>query len=214
MLGESFTGRRYLGLVLILGSLSAIGPLTIDTYLPALPTLTRQLGATDAQAQLTLTGLLLGLGLGQLIVGPLSDTFGRKRPLMIGLVAHASMSVLCGLAPTIEILTVTRVLQGLAGAAITVVGMAMVRDLFTGLRAAQLLSRLILVLGVAPILRAEPGECPAQGHLVARDLRGHRGGRVDHARHRLAQATRDPAAGAAARGLGPRNRTGVRRCPA
>lgn len=157
MLGESFTGRRYLGLVLILGSLSAIGPLTIDTYLPALPTLTRQLGATDAQAQLTLTGLLLGLGLGQLIVGPLSDTFGRKRPLMIGLIAHAAMSVLCGLAPSIEVLTVTRVLQGLAGAAITVVGMAMVRDLFTGLRAAQLLSRLILVLGVAPILAPSLG---------------------------------------------------------
>lgn len=157
MPGEAFTGHRYLQLVLILGSLATLGPLTIDTYLPALPTLTAQLGATDSEAQLTLTGLLLGLGLGQLVIGPISDTVGRRRPLIIGLAAHAAMSVLCALAPTIEAFTATRVLQGLAGAAVAVVGMAMVRDLFTGLRAAQLLSRLVLVLGVAPILAPSLG---------------------------------------------------------
>lgn len=156
-LGESFTGRRYVQLVLILGSLAALGPLTIDAYLPALPALTTQLGATDAQTQLTLTGLLVGLGVGQLVIGPLSDTVGRRRPLIIGLIAHAAMSMLCAIAPSIEVLTATRVLQGLAGAAVTVVGMAMVRDLFTGLRAAQLLSRLVLVLGVAPILAPSLG---------------------------------------------------------
>lgn len=151
-LGETFVGRRYLKLVVVLGALMAIGPLTIDTYLPALPQLSADLGASDAQAQLTITGLLLGLGLGQLVIGPLSDAVGRRRPLLIGLAAHAAMSVLCALAPSVELLTVTRVLQGLGGAAVAVVAMAIVRDLFTGVRAAQLLSRLILVLGVAPIL--------------------------------------------------------------
>lgn len=151
-LAEHFVGRRYLQLVLVLGALSAIGPLTVDTYLPALPQLSAEMGATDSQAQLTITGLLLGLGLGQLVVGPLSDAFGRRKPLLIGLAAHGVMSVLCALAPSITLLAVTRTLQGLAGAAVAVVAMATVRDLFSGYKAAQLLSRLILVLGVAPIL--------------------------------------------------------------
>jgi MFS transporter, DHA1 family, multidrug resistance protein len=108
--------------------------------------------ATDSHTQLTITGLLLGLGLGQLIIGPLSDAFGRRRPLLIGLAAHGITSLLCAIAPSIAMLAVTRTLQGLSGAAVAVVVMAVVRDLFTGIRAAQLLSRLILVLGVAPIL--------------------------------------------------------------
>jgi DHA1 family bicyclomycin/chloramphenicol resistance-like MFS transporter len=156
-LASQFVGRRYLKLVLVLGSLSAIGPLTVDTYLPALPQLTAEMNATDSQAQLTITGLLLGLGLGQLLIGPLSDTVGRRKPLLFGLAAHALMSILCALAPTITILAITRTLQGLAGAAVAVVAMAVVRDLFTGIRAAQLLSRLILVLGVAPILAPSLG---------------------------------------------------------
>ena len=157
ILGDTFVGRRYLQLVVVLGALMAIGPLTIDTYLPALPQLSEEMGATDAQAQLTITGLLLGLGLGQLIIGPLSDTVGRRRPLLIGLAAHGVMSVLCVVAPSIGLLAVTRTLQGVAGAAVSVVVMAMVRDLFTGVRAAQLLSRLMLVLGVAPILAPSLG---------------------------------------------------------
>jgi MFS transporter, DHA1 family, multidrug resistance protein len=155
--GDSFVGRRYVQLVVVLGALMAIGPLTIDTYLPALPQLSEEMGATDAQAQLTITGLLLGLGLGQLVIGPLSDTVGRRRPLLIGLAAHGAMSLLCALAPSIALLSVTRTLQGVAGAAVSVVVMAIVRDLFTGVRAAQLLSRLILVLGVAPILAPSLG---------------------------------------------------------
>jgi MFS transporter, DHA1 family, multidrug resistance protein len=155
-LASTFIGRRYLQLVVVLGALMAIGPLTIDTYLPALPQLRSEMGATDSQAQLTITGLLLGVGFGQLIIGPLS-AFGRRRPLLIGLAAHGMMSVLCALAPSIGLLAVTRTLQGLAGAAVSVVVMAVVRDLFTGIRAAQLLSRLILVLGVAPILAPSLG---------------------------------------------------------
>lgn len=156
-LASQYVGRRYVQLVLVLGALSAIGPLTIDTYLPALPELSRQLGATDAQAQATITGLLVGLGFGQLIIGPLSDAVGRRKPLLAGLVLHAAMSLLCALAPSIQMLTVTRTLQGLAGAAVAVVSMAVVRDLFRGIRAAQLLSRLVLVLGVAPILAPSLG---------------------------------------------------------
>jgi DHA1 family bicyclomycin/chloramphenicol resistance-like MFS transporter len=156
-LGERYVGRRYVQLVLVLGLLSAIGPLTIDTYLPALPVLTNQLGATDSQAQLTITGLLVGLGLGQLVVGPLSDAVGRRKPLLWGLAGHAVMSLLCALVPSITLLAVTRTLQGAAGAAVAVVAMATVRDLFSGYRAAQLLSRLMLVLGVAPILAPSLG---------------------------------------------------------
>jgi DHA1 family bicyclomycin/chloramphenicol resistance-like MFS transporter len=115
------------------------------------------MGATDSQVQLTITGLLVGLGFGQLIIGPLSDAFGRRKPLLIGLGAHGGMSLLCAAAPSIGLLAVTRTLQGLAGAAVAVVVMAVVRDLFTGIRAAQLLSRLILVLGVAPILAPSLG---------------------------------------------------------
>jgi DHA1 family bicyclomycin/chloramphenicol resistance-like MFS transporter len=155
--GTRYVGRRYLQLVLVLGALSAIGPLTIDAYLPALPALSAEMGATDSQAQLTITGLLLGLGLGQLLVGPLSDAVGRRKPLLVGLAAHGLMSVLCALAPSIELLAVTRTLQGLAGAAVAVVSMAVVRDLFSGIKAAQLLSRLMLVVGVAPILAPSIG---------------------------------------------------------
>lgn len=156
-LASRYVGRKYVQLVLVLGALSAIGPLTIDTYLPALPELSRQLGATDAQAQATITGLLIGLGFGQLIIGPLSDAVGRRKPLLAGLGVHAAMSLLCALAPSIGMLTVTRTLQGFAGAAVAVVAMAVVRDLFSGIRAAQLLSRLVLVLGVAPILAPSLG---------------------------------------------------------
>lgn len=150
-------GRRYVQLVLVLGALGTIGPFTIDTYLPALPELSRELGATDAQAQATLSGLLLGLGLGQLLIGPLSDAIGRRKPLLAGLVLHALMSVLCALAPSIQLLIAARFLQGLAGAAVAVISMAMVRDLFTGVRAAQLFSRLMLVLGVGPIVAPSLG---------------------------------------------------------
>lgn len=156
-LASRYVGSKYVQLVVVLGALSAMGPLTIDTYLPALPELSRQLGATDSQAQATITGLLVGLGFGQLIIGPLSDAVGRRKPLLLGLGLHAAMSVLCALAPSIQLLTVTRTLQGLAGAAVAVVAMAVVRDLFSGIRAAQLLSRLVLVLGVAPILAPSLG---------------------------------------------------------
>jgi DHA1 family bicyclomycin/chloramphenicol resistance-like MFS transporter len=141
-----------LKLVLVLGSLIALGPLTIDMYLPALPSIPADLETTEAAVQLTLTGTLLGIALGQLLVGPLSDAYGRRRPLLIGVAVHVVASLLCVLAPTVEVLGGLRLLQGLGAAAASVTAMAVVRDLYTGNAAAVLLSRLMLILGAAPVL--------------------------------------------------------------
>jgi MFS transporter, DHA1 family, multidrug resistance protein len=146
------TGRGRLQLVLVLGALIALGPLTIDMYLPALPTIVDDLETTSAAVQLTLTGTLVGLALGQLLVGPLSDTFGRRRPLLVGVGVHVLASLLVLIAPNVAVLGGLRVLQGVGAAAASVVTMAIVRDLFVGRAAATLFSRLMLVLGVAPVL--------------------------------------------------------------
>jgi len=146
------TGRGRLRLVLVLGALIALGPLTIDMYLPALPRIVDDLQTTSAAVQLTLTGTLVGLALGQLLVGPLSDTFGRRRPLIVGVGVHVLASLLVLVAPNVTVLGGLRVLQGVGAAAASVVTMAIVRDLFVGRAAATLFSRLMLVLGVAPVL--------------------------------------------------------------
>jgi DHA1 family bicyclomycin/chloramphenicol resistance-like MFS transporter len=150
--GELLPSGRRFRIVLVLGLLTALGPLTIDMYLPALPTITGDFGATAAAVQLTLTGTLVGLALGQLLVGPLSDAVGRRTPLLAGVAVHLIASVLCVIAPNLAVLGGLRVLQGLGAAAASVVAMAIVRDLFSGLAAARLFSRLMLVVGVAPIL--------------------------------------------------------------
>jgi DHA1 family bicyclomycin/chloramphenicol resistance-like MFS transporter len=139
--GERMTSRERLRLVLVLGFLTASGPLTVDLYLPALPAITGELITTAASVQLTLTGMLAGLALGQLFVGPLADAIGRRTPLLAGIALHVVASVLCVVAPNIAVLGVLRVLQGLGCAAATVVAMAIVRDLFTGPAAAPPPSR-------------------------------------------------------------------------
>lgn len=149
--------KRHVQLIVVLGSLIALGPLTIDMYLPAFPELTRDLDASASAVQLTLTGMLAGLAVGQLVIGPLSDAFGRRRPLLVGLVAHALASALCAIAPSVEMLAAVRVLQGFAGAAIGVVAMATVRDLFSGVAMARTMSRLMLVIGLAPIVAPSIG---------------------------------------------------------
>ena len=146
------SARSRLKLVLVLGSLIALGPLTIDMYLPALPSIPADLETTEAAVQLTLTGTLLGIALGQLLVGPLSDAYGRRRPLLVGVAVHVVASLLCFVAPTVEVLGGLRLLQGLGAAAASVTAMAVVRDLYTGSAAAVLLSRLMLILGAAPVL--------------------------------------------------------------
>ncbi|WP_232797114.1 multidrug effflux MFS transporter [Blastococcus atacamensis] len=143
---------RTAALALMLGAFVALGPLTIDMYLPALPELRRDLATTSATVQLTLTGTLVGLALGQLVIGPLSDTFGRRRPLLAGAALHVVASLLVLVAPGIGALGVLRVLQGVGTAAASVVALAIVRDLFEGRAAATMLSRLFLVMGVAPVL--------------------------------------------------------------
>ncbi|NKY43827.1 multidrug effflux MFS transporter [Nocardia cerradoensis] len=148
-------------LVLILGLLTALGPFTVDMYLPALPTITRHFHTTDTAVQLTLTGTLTGLAIGQLVAGPLSDIYGRRKPLVAGTFLHVSASVACFFAPSIAALGAFRTLQGLGAAATGVIAMAVVRDLFTGRAAAVVLSRLMLVMGVAPIL------APSVGGLVS-----------------------------------------------
>ncbi|MEV5958152.1 multidrug effflux MFS transporter [Streptomyces sp. NPDC051987] len=139
-------------LVLILGSLTALGPLTIDLYLPALPQVSSDLHISQAVTQLTLTAFMLGIALGQLIIGPLSDTVGRRGPLLIGLTVYVTAGAVCALAPSPAVLIGMRLVQGLAGAAGIVIARAVVRDLYEGLAAARLLSSLMLVSGTAPIL--------------------------------------------------------------
>ncbi len=144
-------GQR-LTLIVVLGGLIALGPLTIDMYLPALPTITADLMTTSSTIQLTLTGTLVGLALGQLVIGPLSDALGRRRPLLIGTAVHVLASAAIIIAPNVAVLGALRVLQGVGAAAGAVIALAVVRDLFSGRAAATLLSRLILVMGVAPVV--------------------------------------------------------------
>ena len=138
--------------ILLLGAVTALPALSIDAYLPALPSLARDLGTTPAAAQLTLTAVLLGIALGQLIGGPLSDRFGRRTPLLAGLATFVVAAGLCALAPTLPALVALRLLMGLGGGAAVVVARAVVRDRAEGARAARMFARLMLVMGVVPVL--------------------------------------------------------------
>ena len=144
--------RSDVRLVVVLGMLSMFGPISLDLYLPVLPALATDLSSSTSAAQLSITSCLLGLAVGQLVAGPLSDQFGRRRPLVVGLVLYLLASVACALAPTIELLVVLRLVQGLAGAAGIVIARAVARDLYSGRRLVIIFSRLVLVNGLAPIL--------------------------------------------------------------
>ncbi|MEU9385185.1 multidrug effflux MFS transporter [Streptomyces sp. NPDC048279] len=147
------TARRAgLLLVLVLGALTATPPLAMDMYLPSLPEVTRSLHAPAATVQLTLTACLAGMALGQLVVGPMSDRWGRRRPLLAGLAVYVAATALCALAPNVETLVAFRLAQGLAGAAGIVIARAVVRDLYDGVAMARFFSTLMLVSGAAPIV--------------------------------------------------------------
>jgi MFS transporter, DHA1 family, multidrug resistance protein len=154
--------------MLVLGMLEAFGPLSMDLYLPQLPQLAASLGTTEALAQVTMSACMIGLGLGQLVAGPLSDRLGRRLPLLIGVAAFAVLSAVCAVAPTIELLLVARFLQGLAGSAGIVICLAIARDQFEGVELSRMLSLLFLVSGTAPII------APVVGGQLARimDWRG------------------------------------------
>jgi DHA1 family bicyclomycin/chloramphenicol resistance-like MFS transporter len=144
--------RAQLKFVLVLGGLSAFGPLSIDMYLPALPRMADDLHAADTTVQLTLSAFIVGLALGQLVLGPLSDALGRRRPLLVGLVLYVVGSVLCAVSPDAWLLVAARGVQSLGAAAGIVIARATVRDLFSGTAMTKFFSTLMLVSGLAPIL--------------------------------------------------------------
>ncbi|MEK4292659.1 multidrug effflux MFS transporter [Paenibacillus sp. FSL R5-0914] len=146
------TRKQRLQLAVILGSITTIGPLSIDMYLPALPTLVADFGTTAALVQLSLTFFLLGLASGQLVAGPLSDVYGRRGPLLIGMFIYAVSSVLCAFSPSIGLLIGLRFIQGLAGSVGVVVSRAAVRDLYSGSELTKFFSLLMIVNGLGPIL--------------------------------------------------------------
>ncbi|MCY9667074.1 multidrug effflux MFS transporter [Paenibacillus alginolyticus] len=141
-----------LWIVLVLGSLASFGPLSLDMYLPALPVLANDLHTTTSLAQMSLTACMLGLSIGQLIAGSVSDVRGRRMPLLIGLVIYAISSVLCMFSPTIWVFLGLRFVQGMAGAAGIVISRAIVRDMYEGVELTKFFALLMLVNGSAPIL--------------------------------------------------------------
>jgi MFS transporter, DHA1 family, multidrug resistance protein len=164
----SSRGAEGRGVLLLLGALSAFGPLSMDLYLPALPSLGRDLGAGQSATQLTLTAVAVGLAAGQLVAGPLSDRFGRRGPALVGVGAYAVSSLLCALSPSIWVLVAVRVLQGVAGAAGIVLARAVVRDRWSGTESARVFAVLASVMGAAPVLAPVAG-----GQLVrVTDWRG------------------------------------------
>ncbi|MFI0819023.1 multidrug effflux MFS transporter [Streptomyces sp. NPDC021098] len=143
--------RASLLVTFVLGGLTALPALSMDMYLPALPEVTDALHSSAATAQLTLTACLMGMALGQLVVGPMSDKWGRRRPLLIGMVIYVIATAICAFAPTSGTLIGFRLLQGLAGSAGIVIARAVVRDLYDGIAMARFFSTLMLISGVAPI---------------------------------------------------------------
>lgn len=141
-----------LRLLLILGGLSAFGPLAIDLYLPAFPAIAQSFATDSEHVQLSLSAYFVGLALGQLFYGPLADRFGRRPPLLFGIGLFTAASIACALAPTLEWLIAARFAQALGGCAGMVVNRAVVRDICTPIEAARAFSQLMLVMGVAPIL--------------------------------------------------------------
>ncbi len=151
-------------LVLVLGALSAIGPFSIDMYLPGFPAIARDLHTDISHVGLSLTSYFLGISFGQLLYGPLMDRFGRKRPLMVGLSIYIAAAVGCAVSPSISFLIAMRLFLALGGCVGVAGARAVVRDLFSGNEAARMLSALVLVFGVAPIV------APTVGGLVASTL--------------------------------------------
>lgn len=150
--GDALSRRQRIVYILILGALTALGPFTVDLYLPAFPALQVDLGVSEAAIQLTLTGTTIGFAAGQLVMGPWSDRVGRRLPLLLATMVHIFASLGAVFASDIWMLGVFRVLQGAGAAAGAVVAMALVRDLFGGKPLVRMLSRLALVNGMAPIV--------------------------------------------------------------
>ena len=147
--------------ILMLGLMCALPAVSTDMYLPSLPDVARDLNTSATAAQLTMTAMLIGGAVGQLVIGPLSDKFGRRKPVLVGVVLHIITSLLCAIAPAIIPLIALRSMQGFFNASATVVAMAIIRDRFVGADASRLMSRLMLVIGVAPLF------APSLGGVIA-----------------------------------------------
>lgn len=151
------TKKRYLRLILILGSLTALGPFTIDMYLPGFPAMAKDLHTDVASIGLTLSGYFIGLSAGQLLYGPLLDRYGRKPPLYMGLILYILASLACAWSSSIESLVVFRVIQAIGACAAAVASVAMVRDLFPVEDNAKVFALLILVVGTSPMIAPTVG---------------------------------------------------------
>ena len=139
-------------LVVILASLTAFAPLSIDMYLPSFPQIAADFNVTVAQVELSLATFFIGLSFGQMLYGTVTDRFGRKRPLYVGLTIYCAASLLCAIAPNVEALIILRLFQALGACSGIVIARATVRDLFDHRESARVFSLLMLVMGVAPIL--------------------------------------------------------------
>ena len=144
----------------LLAAITAAGPLTIDLYLPAYPTLAAEFGVAETRIQLTLTACVFGLALGQLVIGPVADRVGRRLPVVVGLLAWAASSLLVAAAPTLALLTVGRFVQGFVVAAGMLKARAILRDLSEGPDLARAFAKLFLVVGAVPMV------APFLGSLV------------------------------------------------
>lgn len=143
--------------MVLLGALTAFSAISIDLYLPGLPVVARSFGATAAEGGLTVSAFFVGLSVGQLIYGPLSDRVGRRGPLLVGIAFYVAASIGCALAPTIQALIGFRLVQALGGCSGMVLARAVVRDRFPPQQMAHVFSMLMLVMGVAPILAPMAG---------------------------------------------------------
>lgn len=151
-MNTSPTGKKRMALAFMLGILAAFGPVTIDMYLPSFPQIAEELGTTASLVQLSLTACLLGLAIGQLIIGPLSDAVGRRRPLLAGILFYVVASIVCAIAPNIFVLIAARFLQGFSASAGIVISRAIVRDIFSGQQLTKFFALIMVINGLAPIL--------------------------------------------------------------
>ena len=163
--GLARAAKAPLGFILLLGALTAFGPISIDMYLPALPSLTASLHASGAAGQWTVAAFFIGISIGQLFYGPISDRFGRRGPRLFGIGLYLLATLGCMLAPSIEALIGFRILQALGGCAGMVIARAIVRDRFAHEEVLHVFSMLMLVMGLAPILAAEVGRRAVPGHV-------------------------------------------------
>jgi DHA1 family bicyclomycin/chloramphenicol resistance-like MFS transporter len=145
-------GRSRTGIAIVLGALTAFAPVSVDLYLPAFPSIAEHFGSGVGSVQLSLSTYMVGLALGQVLYGRLSDIHGRRRPMLAGIALYVAASIACGFAPSVEALIGLRLLQGVGGCAGIVIARAVVRDLYAGAEAARFFSLLMLVFGVAPVV--------------------------------------------------------------